>query len=107
MATTVVNIAKGEEYDVYIGRLFRWKGRWMQSPFGNPFSHVSVSKKAIRVDTREESVAMYREWIKTKPDLLAKLHTLKGMRLGCWCAPLECHGDVLVEMVEALEASDD
>jgi hypothetical protein len=43
---------------------------------------------------------MYREYIKTRPDLLNRLDELKGKTLGCWCRPLPCHGDVLVELIE-------
>lgn len=25
-------------------------------------------------------------------------HELNGKTLGCWCAPLSCHGEVLVEL---------
>ena len=31
-----------------------------------------------------------------------RLADLRGKRLGCWCAPKPCHGDVLVELVNAL-----
>jgi hypothetical protein len=52
--------------------------------------------------TREEAVEKYREWIPTQPQLLAQLWILKGKRLGCYCAPLPCHGDVLCELAEAI-----
>jgi hypothetical protein len=25
---------------------------------------------------------------------------LDGRTLGCWCKPLACHGDILVELLE-------
>ena len=81
--TRVVNIRYGNPYDVLIDRRTKW---------GNPFRVGSDG-------TRKECIAKYREWIVTQPDLLASLYELKGKRLGCWCAPLPCHGDVLVEMV--------
>ena len=28
---------------------------------------------------------------------------LKNRRLGCWCKPLPCHGDVLCEIVRSLQ----
>lgn len=94
--TTVVNI-KTSDYDVYIGR----SNSTMSSIWGNPFSHLSKSAARYKVNSRKEAVEKYREWIKTQPELLAKLETLRGKRLGCWCKPLECHGDVLVEMLES------
>jgi hypothetical protein len=96
--TTVVN-CRFEEYDVYIGR---------PSPFGNPFSHKDGTLAKYKVDTREDAVAKFREWIQTQPQLLARLHELKGKRLGCWCKnprakkPIVCHGDVLAELADQL-----
>jgi hypothetical protein len=87
---------KVEKYDVYIGRKSKW---------GNPFSHKKNSKYAkFFVDTAQEAVECYRNWI-TEGDgkhLLADLHELKGKRLGCFCKPHPCHGDVLVELVNNL-----
>jgi hypothetical protein len=76
---------KKSPYDVYIGRPSKW---------GNPF-------EIGRDGTRGEVVEKYRGWIKTQPQLLADLDKLRGKVLGCWCAPLPCHGDVLEEMVNA------
>lgn len=28
-------------------------------------------------------------------ELMNRIHELKGKKLGCFCAPLACHGDVL------------
>jgi len=82
-STQVVNIKK-EGCDVYIGR---------GSPWGN--------KYAIGKDgTREQVVQKYLEWILEQTELLEQLETLKGKRLGCWCAPELCHGDVLVALIE-------
>lgn len=79
---TIVNINNGDEYDVYIGRGSKW---------GNPFK--------VEQYGRYEAIRLYKEWIKTKPELLNSLHELKGKRLGCHCKPQWCHGDVLRDMV--------
>jgi hypothetical protein len=77
-------------FDVYIGRPSKW---------GNPFTHLSFGTIAThRVATREESISRYREWLQTQPELLAALPELRGKILGCWCSPLDCHGDVLAEL---------
>ena len=86
----VVN-CKREEYDVYIGRPSKW---------GNPFSHKDGTRAMFKVDTREEAIEKYREYILSRPDLLECLHELKGKTLGCWCKPKACHGDILAELVE-------
>lgn len=82
--TTVVNIRK-QTCDVYIGRGSKW---------GNPF-------KIGRDGTRDQVIAKYQVWILGNPDLLLDLHQLCGKRLGCYCAPKPCHGDVLVELLKA------
>jgi hypothetical protein len=83
METKVVH-GKREKYDVYVGRPSKW---------GNPFA-------IGRDGTREEVVAKYKDWLMTQPALLAALHQLKGKKLGCWCAPRACHGDVLAGLAD-------
>jgi len=55
--------------------------------------------------TRQKVLALYRQYmeqrLREEPGLLESLSTLKGKRLGCWCKPEACHGDVLVELIEA------
>ena len=85
--TRVVNLRR-EGYDVYIGRGSGERGKW-----GNPFA-------IGRDGTREEVIAKYREYIVGRPDLLAQLRNLRGKRLGCFCKPAACHGDVLVDLIE-------
>ena len=91
--TRVVN-KRNDKYDVYIGRPSIW---------GNPFSHLRESLADTKVNTRRESIEKYREWIKTQPELLYRIPELKGKVLGCWCAPLPCHGDVLAELADGWE----
>ena len=88
MKTRVVN-RYSELYDVYIGRPSKW---------GNPFLPVGRSESA-----RLASIICYRSWILTQQHLIDDLHELRGKRLGCYCAPKPCHGDVLVEMAEKLK----
>ena len=84
MCMTRVVHCKREAYDVYIGR----PGKW-----GNPFE---IGKDGSRMQV----INKYREWIKTQPDLMRDLPTLKGKALGCWCYPRPCHGDVLAELAD-------
>jgi hypothetical protein len=75
---------------VYIGRPTKW---------GNPY-------KIGRDGTREEVIEKYREWI-TDPmqvELRADARReLRGKVLVCWCAPLSCHGDVLLEIANSAD----
>jgi hypothetical protein len=62
------------------------------SVWGNPF-------KIGRDGTRAEVIQKYRNWITTKPDMIARARSeLAGFDLICCCAPAPCHGDVLLEI---------
>ncbi len=74
---------------VYVGGAVRWVGL-KATKWANPF-------KIGRDGTREEVVQKYRVWIMTQPHLMAALSELRGLDLACWCAPLRCHADVLLE----------
>lgn len=87
----VVNLRQ-EKYDVYIGRGSKW---------GNLWSHLNNTLAKYKVTTRQEAIECYKQWIITQPDLLNSLHELDDKVLGCYCWPLKCHGDVLVELVMA------
>lgn len=78
---TVVHLNQ-EEYDIYIGRPSKW---------GNPYE---IGKDG----TRKQVIQLYREYILSNKELMSSLGELKGKRLGCWCKPLPCHGDVLDEL---------
>lgn len=68
---------------VYIGRPSKW---------GNPFV---IGKHG----TREEVIAKYRDYLMSNSTLLASAkRELRGRDLVCFCAPLPCHGDVLLEI---------
>jgi len=58
------------------------------------------TKAQFKVETREEAIEAYREWIMNQPHLLADLHELKGKTLCCFCKPKSCHGDVLAELAD-------
>ena len=91
MKTTVVNI-KYEKCDVYIGRGSKW---------GNPYK---IDDKIGM--TREHVIELYRSWImytvKGK-ELQKYLDELKDKSLGCYCKPLACHGEILIELIENIE----
>ncbi len=67
---------------VYIGRPSKW---------GNPFV-------IGRDGTRAAVIAKYRAWVVAQPALMSALDELRGRDLVCWCAPLACHGDVLIDL---------
>lgn len=78
---------KRAPFDVYIGR---------PGPWGNPFSHLPKSAAKFRCSSREEAIERYAAWLLDQPDLVARVkRELRDRVLGCWCAPLACHGDIL------------
>jgi len=83
--TRVVN-ARHEDYDVLIARPSKW---------GNPF-------QIGRDGDRQRVIQMYEVHVRRRPDLLAALPELVGKRLGCYCKPEACHGDVLVKLLRGL-----
>lgn len=89
--TTVVNLNKSP-YDVYIGRA----GHGQSGYFGNPYNELS----------RTENVHLFREYfykrLKTDREFSKRVDKLRGKRLGCFCAPLLCHGNVIAEYVNNL-----
>lgn len=84
MSKTIPVNKRFVSFDVYIGRGSKW---------GNPFK---IGEHGSRADVIER----YEAWIKTQPHLLASLHEIRGKRLGCFCKPLACHGDVLAQLCD-------
>ena len=81
---------KQSDRNVYIGRGSDW---------GNPYSHLPVSAAVYKTETVEEAIECYRKYLLTRPDLLSRIHEFQGKRLGCWCYPKQCHGNVLLELI--------
>jgi hypothetical protein len=79
----VVVHCRREPFDMLIDRTTEW---------GNPF-------RIGRDGDRAEVLAKYRRWVLARTDLESALPRLAGRRLGCWCAPRPCHGDVLADLV--------
>lgn len=93
MTTPVVVNKYKESYDVYIGRGSYW---------GNPFPiNADIG------DTREVVIERYRTHLrqlyrKDSTLFMSELSKLSGCRLGCFCNPQACHGDVIAEVYNIL-----
>lgn len=71
---------------VYIGR---------PSKFGNPFVIGQHGDRA-------QVIKRFEEWLLNQPRLIeAAKQELRGKNLVCWCAPLACHGDVLMRIANS------
>lgn len=83
-------------YDVYIGRGPCPK-TGKPSPWANPFKLAWLHTSA----DREDVVRRYEQFVRQRPDLIARLSELAGKTLGCWCEEGQiCHGHVLIRLVE-------
>lgn len=97
MSTTVVNL-RHKTCDVRIDR---------KTPWGNPFTHLPLghTKALTEVATREEAIVAYENWVRESDDpeavwIRENVRYLAGKTLGCWCAPLPCHGEVLARLAD-------
>lgn len=89
-------------HDVYIGR---------PSVLGNPFSHLNLPH-TIKVSHRSTAVGSFERMLNKSMNLpgseiaveMAKLLERycngETIHLVCWCAPLECHGEVIKNRIE-------
>jgi hypothetical protein len=82
----VLNMKDVQEFNqdmIYIGRPSKW---------GNPFI---IGKDG----NRKEVIQKYQEYLKNNSNLIIEVKKeLKGKNLVCHCAPLKCHGDVLLQI---------
>lgn len=83
--TTVVNLHR-EPYDAYIGR----PGRGQEGYFGNPFVDQPL----------EVYEKHFLERVATDGAFRARVLELRGLRLGCFCKPGRCHGDVIAAWLD-------
>ena len=86
MKTTVVNIKKSK-CEIFCGR---------GSPYGNPF-------KIGKDGDRKQVIEKYKEYFYkrlTNPTFRDSVLSLKGKILGCYCKPLACHCDIIIEYLE-------
>ena len=76
-----------DENNVYVGRVtdrFTTDFKW-----GNPYRLRDYGYN------REKVLQLFEQHILREKDLRESLGDLKGKVLGCWCAPLRCHAEVL------------
>lgn len=93
----VVNAASGEPFDILVGHKhprfrFRPVRRWV-----NPF-HFGPH------GDRDQVMALYREHILGRPDLLRRIPELRGKTIACWCPPAPCHAHILAELASLPDA---
>lgn len=109
--TTVVNLAK-DSYDVYIGRgrenptnmltegIKSGEEGWLGNP--HPIGWCAICKEN---HTRTECIEKFKidffKKIDCDIEFKKTVLSLKGKRLGCYCKPKACHGDVIKKWIES------
>lgn len=99
--TRVVNIRR-EEAQAYIGRA----GNGEDGIFGNPVKAGQPCPfcKVIHLNGGD-TLPCYRRYLRRRlkrdPLFATRFYALRGKTLGCTCAPARCHGDVMVEFLDA------
>ena len=101
--TTVVNLRR-ESYDVYIGR----PGKKQPGLLGNPivrnqYCPVCAEVHRGRGATLDCFERYFAERIASDPAYKALVLQARGKKLGCFCAPRRCHGDVIAAYLNSLE----
>jgi hypothetical protein len=89
LKTLVVNL-RDEEFDVYIGRA----GRGWNGYFGNPFRRTPMQRPG---DTLKRFEEHFLERVEKDREFRRRVLELRGKRLGCFCKPNPCHGDVIAK----------
>jgi len=63
-----------------------------RTKWGNPFAITATR-------SRKQAIEEFEKWLQSRPALVAAVkRELRGKDLLCWCAPLACHGDVLLRI---------
>jgi len=88
--TTIHNKYK-ESYDVYIGR---------PTIFGNPFV---IGKHGTRDEVIEKYRVYFEKRVRNDNEFLLAVMALKNKRLGCFCKPMNCHGNVICDFLNKLD----
>lgn len=90
METKVVNL-RHESCDVRICR---------PEILGNPFYLKNVLDNVERDRVVAKFKVYFDEQMKTNPKFREAVEACRGRRIGCFCKPKACHGDVIKEWLD-------
>lgn len=101
--TRVINIEKETRYQgikstpnfEYIGRGSYW---------GNPYSMYDFSGDNDKDNSRDEVIRKFKydfDYDKFPKKRKSEVYKLAGKRLGCFCKPEKCHGDILADFLNS------
>ena len=92
----VVHVSRSA-FDVYIGR-GRSPTSGRPGSWGNPWTVKDHGRRGCM----ESFLAMVEECVASPGWLERTRRELGGQRLGCWCAPELCHGDILARLANGM-----
>lgn len=111
LETTIVNLST-DEYDEYIGRGGEYRTHMLAGGIkpgeigwlGNPHP-IGWCDICGEYHSRTECISKFKddfyEKIQNDSEFQSAVLALKGKRLGCYCKPEECHGDVIKEWIDS------
>ncbi len=105
--TCVVN-ARTHEFDVYIGHAVigaRNSCMTGNSPYLCPFQVPGEPLTPEQLDCYH--AAMVKRLTAPGPRWRTWLRKIQGLRLGCWCKPGICHGDLLAKFADKLPSEEE
>lgn len=108
MSIKVYNV-KTEDYSSHPNNYYIYRG----TVLGNSFTHDGKRSSLARLSfkTREEALNAYEEYFKrmyemdeefkrTVDEIYLKYKNGEDVYLGCFCAPLPCHGNVIAKQLQ-------
>lgn len=105
----VVNVARVDEYDVYIGRAHGGDAHMNNTPvgqrgwLGNPYK---MGEDGDRLEVIEKFEQDFHDRLEEDEEFREAVKNLAGKTLACWCAPKACHGSVIVQAVSRLNPTE-
>ncbi len=87
--TIPVNLRRGERYDIGIGRGFKCGHHNL---LANPYQ---IGPDGDRSEVLRKYAYDFRLRWRTEMEFRKAILSCKGKRLGCFCKPEPCHGDVI------------
>lgn len=109
--TSIVNLTN-EKFDEYIGRGVEYHTHMLardikpgqEGWLGNPHP-IGWCDICGLYHTRDECIEQFKQdfykRIKGNPEFGKSVFMLKGKRLGCYCKPKNCHGDVIKKWIDS------
>lgn len=96
--TRVINLKREADIPYTQTTAYEYIGRG--SYWGNPHAMFEAGEDRQEVIRKYQYDFQYDKFINIDPQ---RVHELAGKRLGCYCAPANCHGDVLADFLNGFD----